>query len=363
VSVYKRGAWYWFKFSFNGEMYRRSARVKNLRQAENIEAAFRTQLAKGEVGIEDLKPAPTLKAFAEPFREFVKTRHSNKPETISFYTNRLNRLLNWGPLEKTRLDLIDEKLVERYVVWRQPQVSITSVNRELATLRRILHVAHQRKLIRIVPKIRLLTGERQRDFVLDHKTEQRYLEAASEPLRSVAVVLLDTALRLGEALSLRWSDVHLEPAGAARYGWIQVREGKSRNARRTVPLAARVGALLAAKHKEASSEWVFPGDSPDRPLLGTSLAHMHAHVCRPGTGRKRRYPFPKDFVLHSMRHTCLTRLGEAGADAFTIMKLAGHSSVTVSQRYVHPTPEAVERAFDRLEALNQKSLNASGGIK
>jgi hypothetical protein len=55
---------------------------------------------------------------------------------------------------------------------------------------------------------------------------------------------------------------------------------------------------------------------------------------------------------------CLTRLGEAGTDAFTIMKLAGHSSVTVSQRYVHPTPEAVERGFDRLEALNRLALEA-----
>ena len=48
----------------------------------------------------------------------------------------------------------------------------------------------------------------------------------------------------------------------------------------------------------------------------------------------------------------LTRLGEAGADAFTIMRIAGHSSVTVSQRYVHPTPEGMERAFERLENPN-----------
>jgi len=48
----------------------------------------------------------------------------------------------------------------------------------------------------------------------------------------------------------------------------------------------------------------------------------------------------------------LTRLGEAGADAFTIMKIAGHSSVTVSQRCVHPTPVGLERAFERLESLN-----------
>ena len=45
----------------------------------------------------------------------------------------------------------------------------------------------------------------------------------------------------------------------------------------------------------------------------------------------------------------LTRLGESGVDAFTIMRIAGHSSSVDSQRYIHPTPKAVERAFERLQ--------------
>jgi hypothetical protein len=45
----------------------------------------------------------------------------------------------------------------------------------------------------------------------------------------------------------------------------------------------------------------------------------------------------------------LTRLGESGVDAFTIMRIAGRSSISVSQQYIHPTPEAVERAFERLQ--------------
>ena len=180
-------------------------------------------------------------------------------------------------------------------------------------------------------------------------------------LHDVAVVLLDSGLRLGEALALEWTDVHLGPVGGARYGWVQVKDGKSTNAKRTVPLLERVTCLLAEKKKTATSPWVFPGDSPDRPVLGTSLAHMHEKVRRPGKQKDRSYVFPAEFVLHSLRHTALTRLGEAGADAFTIMKLAGHSSVIVSQRYVHPTGETVELAFDRLEKLNQKALNAPNG--
>jgi integrase len=65
---------------------------------------------------------------------------------------------------------------------------------------------------------------------------------------------------------------------------------------------------------------------------------------------------PAGFVIHGLRHTFLTRLGAAGADAFTIKRVAGHHSVTVSERYVHPVSESVERAFERLEEYNGKSL-------
>ncbi len=365
MSVYKRpdSKYYWFKFTFKGKPYQRPARVKNKREAETIESAFRTLLANGVVGIEDQTPAPVLREFAQSFIDYIQTRHANKPETVKFYANRLKRLLEWETLRETHLDRIDESLIERYILIRRKKVGVVAVNRELATLRRILHVAHEWKVIRSVPKVRLLPGETSRDYVLDHSTEAAYLEACPPLLHDVAIVLLDTALRLGEALALQWPDVHLEPAGNGRYGWIHVRDGKSKNARRTVPLAARVNRLLIAKQERVKSVWVFPGDSPDRPVLGTSLAHMHTKVCRPGNAGKRRFLFPKDFVLHSLRHTCLTRLGEAGADAFTIMKLAGHSSVTVSQRYVHPTGETVQLAFDRLETLNRRALEASSGKK
>jgi integrase len=64
---------------------------------------------------------------------------------------------------------------------------------------------------------------------------------------------------------------------------------------------------------------------------------------------KREPIFSSDFVMHSIRHTMRTRLGESGVDAFTIMRIAGYSSTVVSQRYIHTTPEAVERVFERLQ--------------
>ena len=60
-------------------------------------------------------------------------------------------------------------------------------------------------------------------------------------------------------------------------------------------------------------------------------------------------------MIHSLRHTFLTRLGGSGVDVFSIMKIAGHSSVTVSEKYVHPSSESVERAFAGLQEFNERA--------
>jgi integrase len=93
------------------------------------------------------------------------------------------------------------------------------------------------------------------------------------------------------------------------------------------------------------------------PLSIYTLEDQHSRL-------RKALKLPHDFVLHSLRHTFGTRLGESGADAFAIMRTMGHSSVVVSQRYVHPTPETLERAFERLEAMNAKETQkALGGQK
>jgi site-specific recombinase XerD len=58
----------------------------------------------------------------------------------------------------------------------------------------------------------------------------------------------------------------------------------------------------------------------------------------------------KAFVPYCLRHTALTTLGEVGCDAFTLAKIAGHSSISITQRYVHPQADAIERAFAKLPA-------------
>ncbi len=349
MAIFKRGKVYWYHFYFNGQHIQKSTKQGNPRVARQMEAAYRTTLAKGEVGIVERRPAPTLKNFAQRFIDAIQVRCAPKPRTIAFYVEKLGRLLEFEPLASASLDHIDEARIEQYVQQRAKKVAPATVNREQATLRRLLRLAHEWKVINRVPRIRMLPGERMREFVLSHAAEHLYLEPAPQPLRDVAILILDTGLRVGEAVNLRWRDVHLEPVNGAKFGYLRVVEGKSKYARRNLSFTSRVRAMLAARRRGSQSSWVFPGASPDKPILVTSLDHRNAEV-------RKLLKMSDEFVIHSLRHTMLTRLGEAGADAFTIMRIAGHSSVTVSQRYVHPTPEALERAFERLEALNVRAV-------
>lgn len=348
MSIFKRGRTYWFHFYWNGEHVQQSTKQGNPKTARQIEAAHRTRLAKGEVGIVEKKePAPTLKGFAERFKDSIKVRSAEKPQTVRFYMSKLDRLLEFATLATARLDAIDEALIETYVQQRRATVSPASVNRELATLRRLLGMAYQWKVIDRIPVIRKLEGERSRNFVLSRAQESKYLEAVQQPLQDAALLLLDTGLRAGELVALEKADVHLETTNGAKFGYLRVRSGKSKNATRAVSLTGRVSAMLKARMTSNDSPWLFPGagKATENAFLSTSLDHQHSTV-------RTTLGLPKDFVLHSLRHTFLTRLGEAGVDAFTIMRIAGHSSVTVSQKYVYPSTEAMERAFERLETLN-----------
>jgi integrase len=352
VSIYKRGDTYWYEFEFNGERIRQSAQIGNKDVARQIEAAHRVRLAKGDADIHERPPVPTLKEFGPRFESAIVTLCAEKPATVSFYKEKLRRLLEDKKLAGTRLNDIDEAVIQGYKQRRTRQasrygrpLSPASVNRELATLRRLLRLAQEWKILDRVPRIRLLPGERNREFVLSHSLQPKYLAAVPQPLKDVALLILESGIRPGEAANLAWSDVYLQPAVRAKFGYIAIRHGKSKNAKRNLSLTASAAEMLKGRKSEVESAWVFPGDSSDAPILGTSLDHQHDDV-------RKAQKLDQDFVIHSLRHTMLTRLGEAGADAFTIMRIAGHSSVTVSQRYVHPTPEGMERAFERLEDLN-----------
>ena len=109
--------------------------------------------------------------------------------------------------------------------------------------------------------------------------------------------------------------------------------GQNRRAQRYIGLAADAPAILARQKSLPRPQYVFvrSGDRVDKSLWYRAPLSRHT-LSEQFTKRSRLMGRPWDAVLHSTRHTALTDFGAAGADAFTIQQIAGHASVTTSQR-------------------------------
>ena len=129
--------------------------------------------------------------------------------------------------------------------------------------------------------------------------------------------------------------------------------GKTAAARRVLPMTPRVRGILEARWESAAKPiegWVWPAATRSSHLESSSLKKQHARTFRTLKAEEAKNAANpvRPFVLYSLRHTFLTRLGESGCDAWTLARIVGHSSSAMSGRYVHPSEDAVFTAMDRL---------------
>jgi integrase len=156
-------------------------------------------------------------------------------------------------------------------------------------------------------------------------------------------VLFDTGMRPDEVYRIRWETVQWR---RGRYGAIQVLFGKTAAARRIVPMTARVRTVLE-NHWLASGKpeigYLWPAETQARYINDETLRRMHLKVLEESK--------VKHFVLHSIRHTFLTRLGESRCDVWTMARVVGHTTTKALQHYVHTSQDAAEAAILRLPQL------------
>jgi integrase len=142
------------------------------------------------------------------------------------------------------------------------------------------------------------------------------------------------------AFALRWESITWFNG---RHGTLLVTHGKTAAARRVLPMTPRVRNILEIRWEgvgKPADGWVWSASTRSGHLEGSSLKKQH--------GKALRLSGVRPFVLYSLRHTFLTRLGESGCDAWTLARIAGHSSIAMSTRYVHPSEDAVLNAMSRL---------------
>ncbi len=366
--IFKRGKIYWYKFMWNGVLVRQTTKQGNDKVARQMEAAHRTSLAKGEVGIREKKAVPTLKEFCDKrFEPWAKaTFEPASANNWMWYRSGIRRLTAYDGLAKLPLDQITNEKAAGYAASERIRVqkrgegkkeglATSSINSSLRVLRRMLNVAVEWGVIESAPKIQLLKGEARRERVITREEEDLYLSYAPRLLFDLATLLADTGMRPDECYRLRWENISW---GSGRFGILRVTHGKTPAAKRVLPLTMRVRAVLEMRWERVQRPqegWVFPATTKSGHIDQGSTRKQHSTVFKKANtddrGKQLKKPRLCPFVLYAFRHTFLTRLGESGCDAWTLARIAGHSSISISSRYVHPSGDAVLNAISRLELL------------
>lgn len=220
--------------------------------------------------------------------------------------------------------------------------SAATMNRHLSAVHTAMTEAWQRGEIEAVPPFPGYEEDNIKERYLTDAEEARVLAwfaANTAPadigrryMHLLFVSLLDTGMRCSEALELGQANRRADAAGVLTDLWLQHGTTKSGKGR-IVPLTDRARASVA--------------EMMASPLHGTAAVDSN------WAGRRWRVISRAlgldDVGLHTLRHTCASRLVQAGVSLYVIKEWLGHSTIKVTERYAHLAPRQFEGALAALE--------------
>jgi integrase len=343
LAIYQRGTIWWIDYYFKGERLREPVSSSRKEAMEALESR-RGDIVQGrfELVRKDRRQS-TFEEFACEYLKHLKaTRRWWKGEV-----SRMKSLVrHFGKMPLSEISTYD---VEKYKEKRRKKLSGSGMNREFALLKSMLNRASEWGFAKIalnpVSKVGYFP-ERQVERILTNDEARRLIDASNASLRPVVVTALNTGMRRGEILDMRWTNVDFDRR------FIRVERSKN-NRSRKVPINSTLTAELSRLHA-SGTPFVFMQRAGERLK---SIATAFATACRhSGLGHVR---------FHDLRHTFATNLVMNGVDLVTVKEILGHSDISMTVRYSHPSDErkmaAVEVIVDRAEERPSPHVSRGDG--
>ncbi|MCR4819327.1 MAG: site-specific integrase [Fretibacterium sp.] len=346
------------------------AALISLAEARTAAMEFLSALARGETPYLHETPAGKMtlgKFVRDIYSPWVLENRRSGRETIAMLKSSFIKLWDMN------MEDIDLRVVES---WRSSERSaglkVSSINRKLTALKSVLNWAFKREFIAAYPLSRLETlreeddhrvrylsdDERKRLFkALDKREEDlraarkrynKWLKERGLPfmpaikkdefadhLKPLVLLSLNTGIRRGSLLALRWSDI--------KDGVLTVRAASSKSGKTIhIPLNKTARKVLATWQKQTRGDGetlVFPSPKGGGRMDNCSSAWI----------KLLKDAGIENFRWHDMRHDFASRLVMAGVDLNTVRELLGHADMKMTLRYAHLAPQATQRAVEALD--------------
>lgn len=283
----------------------------------------------------ELQPAVFKGSVLVSGKRSWKTQRGFLKNLVAYFGNRKVAHITHSDLVQYKRERITTK------TFRGDDRSLAHVNRELSLLRTVLNFALRNGWLSVNPfkqgpPVIKMADEPPRQRILSRSEEALLLAACTgrrRHLRQVIIFLLDTGCRRGEMFTIEWRDVDLVSR------MISVRAETTKALRpRTIGITSRLKAVFEAigrlPHKDTDKVFRNHGD-PKRAFASACEA---AGI--------------SDIRVHDLRHTCISRwVNEGKMTIAEAMRLAGHSTLAVSYRYLNINTETARRAADAMDRI------------
>jgi integrase len=326
----------WFLFRLDRQRYRESTHTANRTLAERIAQKRKLAVLEGKAGLRRQKPV----RLSEHVKAYVA--HTAKTNSTS-YKDRAVLDTFIASVGDRPIDEVSPFHVERWKQERASDVSKSTVNRELNIIRGCFSRAVDWGRLALSPlrSVKVYKVDDSRIRVLNDDELSMVLTAPADVALLCRVTLISLN-RISEVLGLRRQ--HL---GAS---WMEVRRKGGRVHRIALPEDLRVSLL----ERSAPSGYIFgegpQGEPPSQQTASNRVIRTLASLGLSGV------------THHTMRHTGVTLMLEAGINPRVIQLLAGWTSLRMLERYGHTRDTEIRRAVesnaDRLQQAATKTATA-----
>lgn len=289
-----------------------------------------------------------MAALSTLFQQFLRERQYLKnvtPKTIIWYESAFLALSRTVNVESA--DKLDRAVLQSWVVaMRQRGLSAVSCNTYLKAVNAFLALLHAEGHLTARLALTPLRTEKRVLQVLTSDQLRRlvaFRPKSYSQWRSyvLACTLLDTGIRIDEALGLRQADVDLDNL------LLKVR-GKGRK-ERIVPFSFELRRTLA-RWRQVLSRNRWEPELVFATRVGSRLGQRNA--LRAHYALLRRVGIPQS-GFHRLRHTFATSYLQNGGDVVRLSRVLGHSQLTTTMRYLHLAVADLQKPHQQLSILNR----------
>ena len=322
----KSNIWYMDYTDASGKRHRESTGTGTKKLAEQIAAKKEVEILEHKkMGIKPVRPV-LLKDFIDQYIEYSKA--NKKPKSTELDIMALTNLYSFLDNEDKYIADVTEEEIEKYKIHRGKSVSISTITRELTTLKHFFSLAERWNKIKINPAKNVKKPGEPPGRVRYLKKEEikTLLDECQKPyLKLFVIIALHTGMRKNEILRLRWQDIDFENE------LIQLSDSKS-GERADIIMNSTVKRYL--EEFPVEGEKVFPVNDLKKSFKG---ALKRAKI--------------NDFRIHDLRHTFASHLVMSGTPLATVKELMRHKVIKMTLRYAHLSPSHKKQSVENLAQI------------